>query len=311
MTEIVRTPLDKIHTFPLPPADFVPNQATTAELQHFGFPRRPDPTKQPRLAATWDRVLSKKLSFITPEFVHLDDVFPGVRPSPRGVTPGAADGTNSHWSGSVVESEDDGINVVIGSWTVADVYPPAGAGAGSWHEVTWVGIDGWNSPDVCQVGTVAVVSQAGPHKRQAPDIYAWWEWYPNDWVGISNFEVSPGDVLTCVLCATAQFAVYSLVNNTSSEATSFSFGPPQGTALVGNCAEWIVERPESNNQLTELADYGWIYVDECSASTVNGNNFDPGQGNLIEMFDNAGNIISVPTIETQSLLKLNFGPKAE
>jgi hypothetical protein len=41
----------EIHTFPLPPEGFDPLAATAEELQHYGFPSRPDHQQMPHAAA--------------------------------------------------------------------------------------------------------------------------------------------------------------------------------------------------------------------------------------------------------------------
>src|SRR2546429_5930298 len=120
-------------------------------------------------------------------------------------------------------------------------------GKSSFHASAWIGIDGWGSPDVLQAGTES--SLVNGSKK----VYAWWEWYPDFEIAISNFPVSAGDTIYCLICATSatQASIY-LTNDSTDQSTSFNITAPSGTSLVGNCAEWIVETPNVGGNPTTL-----------------------------------------------------------
>ena len=148
-------------THPLPPDGFDPRAATPLELRRFGLPPRPDPAVRPELAAVWDEVFSRKLSYITPVFQPAHELVPGISRAdrPRADRPRPdANGTNGTWSGTVTHAPaGEAFEWVFGQWNVPDV-EPGGEGPGSWFAATWIGIDGVT--DVTQIGTMQVASKA-------------------------------------------------------------------------------------------------------------------------------------------------------
>ena len=54
-----------------------------------------------------------------------------------------------------------------------------------------------------------------------------------------------------------------LVNFTTQQSVSFTFDAPAGTQLVGNSAEWIVERPGISSGLAPLTNYVACPFDAC------------------------------------------------
>jgi hypothetical protein len=59
-----------ISTYKEPPDGFLPVKATTRELLLYGFPRKPDPKKEPQLRAIWDKAFSKPRRMIVPQFIE-------------------------------------------------------------------------------------------------------------------------------------------------------------------------------------------------------------------------------------------------
>jgi hypothetical protein len=289
---------------PLPPRDFDARRATPIALVHYGLPRRPDPGVMPELAARWDEVFSRTHTHITPEFRPLEELIPGIGRHER-PQPDAAGTTNSIWSGSVVTTgAADTFKSITGQWNVADVGAPK-SGAGSWYSVSWIGIDGYGNSDVCQIGTVQSISVAA-NGNVSRSVYAWFEWYPNNWTGISNFPVGFGDTLTCLLCIQSPTkAGFNLLNVTTGVSTGFTFTAPAGTTLVGNTAEWIVERPGINGSTSQLADFGAVYFDGCIASTQANRSEFGGSGTLLDMVEN-GRTVTTAKSENSQLIKVSF-----
>ena len=117
-----------------------------------------------------------------------------------------------------------------------DVNQPANLPTGEWYySSAWIGIDGDGSPDVLQAGTDCdVLVQNGTVYKQ---VSAWWEWFPEYSVTISNFPVSTGDYMTCLFCVIDNTTASMYVTNiTSGIHTSFQINAPAGTMLQGNCA---------------------------------------------------------------------------
>src|ERR1700722_11492322 len=176
---------------PVPPRGFDPRAASPLELRRYGLPPRPDPAVRPELAAVWDKVFSRELSYITPVFQPVQELVPGItradRPRPD------ANGTNATWSGTVTHAPTgEAFEWVFGQWNGSDL-EPGGEGPGSCFAATWIGIDGVT--DVTQIGTMQVASRASKG-RPTMSCFAWHEWWsafaPSPWVAISNFPLSFG-----------------------------------------------------------------------------------------------------------------------
>jgi hypothetical protein len=241
-------------------------------------------------------MVSRPLTIIEPQFALRTDKQHGIRNT-------IANDTSTNWSGAVsFAAKGDTATYVIGQWTVPDVVAP---GLGSYYCASWVGIDGDGSPDVLQAGTECDVISFGFFT--AKQTYVWWEWYPNYEVQIANFPVTSGDVMFCAICVHSDTeAGFYLTNLTTGASTSFTKTAPAGTTLVGNCAEWIVEAPTVNGGQSALARYGDVYFDECIAGTKNHHLLYGGDGDLITMVDSSNKPISVPTKETDELIKIQF-----
>jgi hypothetical protein len=285
-----------VRLFKPPPEGFDPIEATDRQLLVHGYPARPDEKLHPELHEHWKQMVSRELTVVEPQFAVRTDKRHGMRQS-------VANDTSTNWSGSVAfAAKGDSATFVIGQWTVPDVVAP---GSGSFFCATWVGIDGDGSNDVLQAGTEQEIVSFGWITARAT--YAWWEWFPEYEVQITNFPVSPGDVMYCAICVHSDTeAGFYLTNLTTGAATSFTKTAPQGTTLTGNCAEWIVETPTVNGQLGHLARYGDVYFDNCIAGTGNHALLYGGDGDLITMVDGNNHPISVPTRENDELIKVTF-----
>jgi len=168
----------------------------------------------------------------------------------------------------------------------------------------WVGIDGAGSGDVLQAGTETDIFGIF-NLRQ---IYAWWEWFPANEVAITNLPVSAGDTMYCLICVNSTNTATVYISNESTGVwTRFSITAPKGTTLVGNSAEWIVERPSVNGAITSLADYKVEYFDEGIAGLSDVFRIVTlGSGTPVTMTGNNNAPLSVPTIETDQLMKVNW-----
>ncbi len=140
--------------------------------------------------------------------------------------------------------------------------------------------------------------------------YAWWEWYPAVSVKIANFPFIPGDAARLLICSTGPASAYfSYTNITSKRYTSFSVTAPIGTALVGDCAEAVVERPGLGfyGILAQLPRYGENFFDETTAYTKSGASFDIGAGTTISMLADDGiTIISTPEVVDTDAIRLFY-----
>jgi hypothetical protein len=138
-------------------------------------------------------------------------------------------------------------------------------------------------------------------------VAAWWEWFPNNSVTITNLPVTSGDYMTCLICSTgATTATIYLTNLSTNTHASFQITIPSGAKFQGNCAEWIVEAPTVNGGQSALCDYGATFFDEAYAYTTKNVQENAGVGNTINMVNSTNTVISQALIEAPQLLKASF-----
>jgi hypothetical protein len=303
----------RIRTHPAPPDGFDARAASPLELRRYGLPQRPDPAIRPELAVLWDDVFSRSLTYITPSFRPIHEVLPGLaRPDrPR---QDASTVTNGYWSGGVTHEPNYTLDWVTGRWNVPDVEPP-GNGSGSFYSFAWIGIDGVT--DVTQIGTIQAVSQevndtplpgvlGGQPPLVSKQCYAVYEWWPYDWVVISNLPVSFGDTMAGLICLPSTTeADFYLVNLTTGVLAAHSFSPPPNIWSLENQAEWVMEHPGVPGESPDLPNFGEIYFD--SAFTGYGLSFvaEGGPDTAINMVEN-GTTVATTTIETPTLIKIAY-----
>jgi hypothetical protein len=151
---------------------------------------------------------------------------------------------------------------------------------GSWVEPTatctsrtaqyasfWVGIDGYSSNSVEQLGTDSDCTGRG-----RASYYAWWEMYPQGSVALSQstYPVKPGDTLTAEVSVSGTTFTLSLH---SSEGWTFST-QQSGSGLSQASAEWIAESPSLCNifrcTLAQLANFGTVTFTNAQAAISGG-----------------------------------------
>jgi len=197
------------------------------------------------------------------------DVVAALNPAPTSPTspssPQAAISTN--WSGYAAEtnlrSPSQGVTAVSGSWTVPAVSATANTTA---YSAVWVGIDGYQSPTVEQIGTESdVVNGVAQYS-------VWYELYPTGSVAITLMNagnpiaVHANDAITAsVQYVSGQFVLtITDLTNGGSFTTTQTAPNAQRTS-----AEWIVEAPSSNSGVLPLANFGTVTFTSATA-TING-----------------------------------------
>ena len=137
--------------------------------------------------------------------------------------------------------------------------------------------------------------------------YPWFEWYPEPEIQITNFPVSPGDMIEVLLCAQpgagATSATVYLTNIVSGAHTSVTFDAPGTTKLVGNCAEWVVEAPTVGGQQSAIADFGEVFFSVCESYTHSGTLVYGGTGDNINMENGAGQVVVDGNLITSSVIQ--------
>lgn len=297
-----------VRPFKAAPEGFDPLKASSRALLAHGYPARPDAKRHPKLHEQWNRMLSRPIRLIEPQFAVMTDK---ARGSHSYGLPIAGNG----WCGSTAfAAKGDSVTFVSGQWTVPHIVAPV---VGDCIVANWIGIDGANgdpnlndSYDILQAGTTQLIDYTEHWYGDSNDYlsFVWFEWYPAPPIEITNLKVSPGDVMYCVICAYSPTeAGIHLLNTTTRLAVSFTKTAPGSTKLVGNVAEWVIEAPPSANM--RLARFGDIYLDECLAGTAGGHLLTAGDGVLLPMYDPTGHIAE-PELETDLLLKIRYTDKA-
>lgn len=170
---------------------------------------------------------------------------------------------SSNWSGYAAVTDlrspqANSVSSVSGNWVV-----PAVTGSTNAYSVVWVGIDGYSSRSVEQIGTEQDTLQGGGTFYRA-----WYEMYPAPPVTIP-ITINPGDSISAsvVYDQVQQAFVLSITDTT----TPGSFSTIQTLAgAQRSSAEWIVEAPlASFGKVLPLANFGHADFSGASA-TING-----------------------------------------
>jgi hypothetical protein len=168
-----------------------------------------------------------------------------------------------NWAGYVVATDlANPSPTVIGvsaSWIVPSV-TDIGTDA---YSAVWVGIGGEFDQTLIQVGTEQDFFSGQPYYS------AWYEMLPSNAVTIDSITVSPGDQMAASIKIVNQNSnLWSISLTDISTNQNFTINSFYSSQQLS--AEWIVERPEVNNVLTELANFGNVSFTNCQA-TFNAN----------------------------------------
>ncbi len=215
---------------------------------------------------------------------------------------------SKNWSGEVLQNNANGygpgaFGSLAGTFNVPVASQAFGTCTGGWdYASTWAGIDGIGSTDVFQAGTESDAYCAGSNVQSY--YTAWVEWYPANEVRITSMPISPGDaMLVWMIADSATTGRAIVVNETTNQVVITNLTAPVGTTLKGNTAEWIIERPTLNNNVTAtMTNYvqAWLSGENAveQGSSQNGNFGAPPPGAtayLVTMLDNANQPISYAT----------------
>jgi hypothetical protein len=293
-------------TIAAPPQGFNPLTASDTELAFNGFPPRPDQFSAPKAYASWAKAMTASKKRLVPN-LEQTNIFHGPV---KIVKDGAAESnqkngtaTSSNWSGYAQFSGASSYGSSSVYYVVADSVVPVarqafGAATCNWdYASTWAGIDGWGSNDVLQAGFEYDAYGCG----SATSAYysPWYEWYPYGEVRITNLPAAAGDDFFIEVWHTSATQGYAyLVNENTDQYVDIGFTAPSGTTLIGNVAEWIVERPEVNGSLATFTNYIDEVVWDAYAITFSDAELYPGSSSAyaITGLDNNGNADSYPTL---------------
>src|SRR5690349_9536401 len=169
---------------------------------------------------------------------------------------------STNWAGYAVTAGGGAVTAVSGNWAV-----PAVSSSVSGYSSAWVGIDGYNSSSVEQIGTDS------DYVNGAAQYYAWYEMYPAYPVNLSTsaYPVAPGDTITAsVTYAGPNSFVLTIADASPTSGKSWSFSTTQtASGVQRSSAEWVQEAPSSITGVLPLANFGAINF-SASQATVNG-----------------------------------------
>jgi len=201
-----------------------------------------------------------------------------------------------NWSGYAVTGAPGSVTNAKGSWIVPSIQ--GACGASNQYASFWVGIDGFNSNTVEQIG-VDADCQTG-----VPTYYAWFELYPHPFFIINGFTISPGNTVSAEVQydGGGRFTL-SITNVTTGQ--SFSTSAKVHSAQRSS-AEWIAEAPSGASGVLPLADFGTASygfdttaVSSTCDATVNGTTGGIGGFGAsiqqITMVSNSGRIKAQPS----------------
>jgi Peptidase A4 family len=144
-------------------------------------------------------------------------------------------------------------------------------GPGSSASSFWVGLDGYSSNSVEQLGADSDCN------GKTPTYYAWWEMFPNpSQVLSSSYPVHPGDQMTAWVASNASGTDFYLALKDSSAGWSFATNQTASPGFGRSSAEVVAEAPSSCNILfcseLPLADFGQVGFGGADLIDNSGNN---------------------------------------
>ena len=209
------------------------------------------------------------------------DAFPGaptgiVTPRASSSQPGGQSGgqdtgvSSSNWAGYAATGAAGSFTSVSASWT----QPTSSCAGGSQYAAFWVGLDGYTSKTVEQIGTEADCTGPGP---QTPQYYAWYEVFPGAAMNFTN-PVSPGDTFTGTVTSQGNDEFRLVLEDITQGWTQTINATQTGADL--SSAEAIAEAPSNisgGSSVLPLTDFGSVNFTGVTANGTSLDTLDPVQ----------------------------------
>ncbi|HVC71605.1 MAG TPA: G1 family glutamic endopeptidase [Acidimicrobiales bacterium] len=202
--------------------------------------------------------------------------------------------SSSNWSGYAAESSSQ-FTDVVSSWVQPTVLCK---GKGRQFSSFWVGLDGYSSNSVEQLGTDSDCAGRG-----STTYYGWYEMYPASSINLppATYPVSAGDTLTAQV--TRSGTSYTLSLHSS---RGWTFSTHQTGSNPNSSAEWIAEAPticRVRCRQGKLADFGSVNFSGADAATGGADQAisaftDSGGPHDITMTTNKGVTRAMPSVLT-------------
>ncbi len=169
--------------------------------------------------------------------------------------------SSPNWAGDALVGST--FTSVAGSWREPSATCPNDKSSQS---VFWVGLDGYSSPTVEQIGTdaVCIKEKRGP----VTGYHAWYEMYPlpGQFLDPATYPVAPGDLLQASV--SVENGSYDL-SITDVGHWTFSTTQAAPAGAQDNSAEWIAEAPSvcgTGCHQVPLTDFGSVSFSGLSAN---------------------------------------------
>jgi len=164
------------------------------------------------------------------------------------------------WSGYVIYSDINNPAPVIKNISASWLIPAITVSIRDTYSDVWIGIGGELDNSLIQTGTEQDSSGG------QTSYLAWYELLPDYSVTITTMNVSPGDTIVATISL-----IDASTNNWQIQISDLTNGQSfiQSSTYLSSrlSAEWIVERPTVNDQLTTLADFGTATFKDMSVAT--------------------------------------------
>jgi hypothetical protein len=275
---------------------------STSELVAHGFPPRPDATQAPTAYAKWKSLVSQRFTAVDGRRVAR----PEVRHSPTlPLPPPRVAFANSlsfgNWSGAYMTNPDAQYWDVQADWVIPSVSDvPWWLGYAAAAE--WVGLDNAGN-DLVQSGSDSE-SYSYNFWGQTwtfTNYSVWIESLPYAPYYLPNFPASPGDELSISIFLADQYGnpTFYYGNLTASDDTvwfmiynltqhnSYWGTIPKPAAFSGSTVDFVVEAPQVNGSITDLANFGVAGMHDAyfadswfGYSSLDYNGSDPNVGTL-------------------------------
>lgn len=175
-----------------------------------------------------------------------------------------SDETSTNWSGYVMATNlsnpaKNSISGVYGSWIVPTIVPATK----NTYSAMWVGIDGYTSGTVEQIGTEHdYINGTKQHS-------AWFEMFPRASYTIQGFPVRTGDLISAMVeyVGNNTFSM-RIINHTQKVVAVIPTRYTKSSKAQRSSAEWIMEAPSANHILP-LTNFKTAYFSACRAK-ING-----------------------------------------
>jgi Peptidase A4 family len=212
----------------------------------------------------------------------------------------------STWAGFiVVPPGQSSFTGVTGRWNVPTVTVPT-IGEDPWWCSVWAGIDGYGGTDVLQAGTDQVFTYG------AAQYSCWYEWFPDYSITITNLPVEPGAPVYVVITVISPSQA-KLFMSAGDQGVSLTFDAPNGTSLMGNTAEWVVERPTdaTTNTAYSIPEFTDVTFIQPEASTTSAAvPVTPADAIYSTMYE-SGVVVAQPSFSAADLPTVRYTPPVE